>query len=231
MIDRSLRHLAGVVAPLLRDNIDTDVIAPSRLQVTGLGKTGYESILFGNWRYDENGCESPDFILNQAAYRTATILLTGANFGCGSSRESAVWALHGFGIKAIIAPSFGSIFAANCYHNTILPLALPPDEHARLVAELHIDAGEPPQAEIDLEHSRVRATGGPWRSFPIDERPRQLLLEGLDDIDDNLRHRKNIDAYRARDQRLHPWLYRPPAPACGLRGRRRSPGSSRAGGR
>ncbi|BBY05111.1 3-isopropylmalate dehydratase small subunit [Mycobacterium noviomagense] len=209
MTDRSLRHVAGVVAPLLRDNIDTDVIAPSRLQVAGLGKTGYESILFGNWRYDENGGERPDFILNQADYRTATILLTGANFGCGSSRESAVWALRGFGIKAIIAPSFGSIFAANCYRNTILPLALPPDKHARLVAELHIDAPEPPQAEIDLEHSRLRATGGPWRSFPIDERPRQLLLEGLDDIDDNLRHRRDIDTHRARDQHLRPWLYRP----------------------
>ncbi|OBB99222.1 3-isopropylmalate dehydratase small subunit [Mycobacterium sp. 852002-40037_SCH5390672] len=209
MTDRSLRHVAGAVAPLLRDNIDTDVIAPSRLHVAGLGKTGYESILFGNWRYDENGCERPDFILNQTAYRTATILIVGANFGCGSSRESAVWALRGFGIKAIIAPSFGSIFAANCYRNTILPLALPPDEHARLVAELHIDAAEPPQAEIDLEHNRVRAAGGPWRSFPIDARPRQLLLDGLDDIDDNLRHRKDIDAYRTHDQHLHPWLYRP----------------------
>lgn len=209
MTDRSLRHVAGVVAPLLRDNIDTDVIAPSRLQVAGLGKTGYESILFGNWRYDENGCERPDFILNQTDYRTATILLTGANFGCGSSRESAVWALRGFGIKAIIAPGFGSIFAANCYRNTILPLALPPDEHARLVADLHLDAAEPPRAEIDLEHRRVRAPAGPWHSFPIDERPRKLLLDGLDDIDDNLRHRNDIDAYRTRDQHLRPWLYRP----------------------
>ncbi|BBZ44647.1 3-isopropylmalate dehydratase small subunit [Mycobacterium parmense] len=208
MTDRSLRHVAGVVAPLLRDNIDTDIIAPSRLQVPGLGKTGYESILFGNWRYDENGCERPDFILNQTDYRAATMLLTGANFGCGSSRESAVWALRGFGIKAIIAPGFGSIFAANCYRNTILPLTLPPDEHARLVAELHIDAAEPPRAEIDLEHRRVRATAGPWHSFPIDHRPRSLLLDGLDDIDDNLRHRNDIDAYRARDQRLRPWLYR-----------------------
>lgn len=209
MTDRSLRHIAGVVASLLRDNIDTDVIAPSRLQVAGLGKTGYESVLFGNWRYDETGCERPDFILNQTAYRTATILLTGANFGCGSSRESAVWALRGFGIKAIIAPSFGSIFAANCYRNTILPLALPPAEHALLVAELHINDAQPPQAEIDLEHRRVGAARGTWRSFPIDERPRQLLLDGLDDIDDNLRHRKNIEAYRARDQHLHPWLYQP----------------------
>jgi 3-isopropylmalate/(R)-2-methylmalate dehydratase small subunit len=178
------------------------------LQVAGLGKTGYESTLFGNWRYDDNGCERPEFILNQAAYRTATILLSGANFGCGSSRESAVWALRGFGIKAIIATSFGSIFAANCYRNTILPLALAPDEHARLVAELHLDAAEPPHAEIDLQHSRVRAARGPWHAFQIDERPRQLLIDGLDDIDDNLRHRKDIDVYRARDQRMRPWLYR-----------------------
>jgi 3-isopropylmalate/(R)-2-methylmalate dehydratase small subunit len=208
MTDRSLRHLTGVIAPLLRDNIDTDVIAPSRLNVAGLGKTGYETILFGNWRFDDNGDERPDFILNQPDYRTATILITGANFGCGSSRESAVWALRGFGIKAIIAPSFGSIFAANCYRNTILPLALPVGDHARLVADLHLDTATPPQAEIDLEHCRVRAANSPWRTFAIDERPRQLLLNGLDDIDDNLRHRNAINAYRTRDRHRHPWLYR-----------------------
>lgn len=209
MTDRSLRHVAGVVAPLLRDNIDTDVIAPSRLQVTGLGKAGYESILFGNWRYDENGRERPDFILNQTDYRSATILLTGANFSCGSSRESAVWALRGFGIKAVIAPGVGSIFAANCCRNTILPLALPPDDHARLVAELHVDAAEPPRAEIDLARRRVRAAGRPGRFFPLDERPRRMLLDALDEIADTLRHCNEIDAYRTRDRHLRPRPHRP----------------------
>jgi 3-isopropylmalate/(R)-2-methylmalate dehydratase small subunit len=207
-----LRHVRGIAAPLPRDNVDTDAIAPSRLHVPGLGKDGYEAILFGNWRFHPDGGERDDFVLNQPPYRQAVILVAGANFGCGSSRETAVWALRGFGIRVVIAPSFGAIFQANCFRNGILPLPLPDADHTRLTDELYgtsTGTGARPEAEVDLEGCRVRAVGGEWHAFSLDERGRHLLLAGLDEIGDILRYRDAIDRFRDRDRERRPWLYPP----------------------
>jgi 3-isopropylmalate/(R)-2-methylmalate dehydratase small subunit len=204
---QSLRHVRGVAALLLRDNIDTDVIAPSRLSVPGLGRQGYEAILFGDWRFHPDGSEREDFVLNRAPYRHAEILVTGANFGCGSSRETAVWALRGFGIKAIIAPSFGTIFQTNCYNNTIAPLTLDASEHRRFTNEIK-KIEDPPHVEIDLEQCALRAGNGPWHSFSIDERGRRQLVAGIDAIDETLRFRPAIKRFREHDRQQRPWLYR-----------------------
>jgi 3-isopropylmalate/(R)-2-methylmalate dehydratase small subunit len=212
-----LRYVRGVAAPLLQENVDTDAIAPSRLGVPGLGKEGYESILFGNWRFQPDGTERADFVLNRPPYREAVMLVAGANFGCGSSRESAVWALHGFGIRAVIAPSFGTIFQSNCYRNGILPLPLPAGEHERFTRELYAP-GRQPEAEIDLERCLVRTAAtagfraGEWHSFSIDDRGRELLVAGLDEIGEILQYRDAVDRFREDDSQRRPWLYHRVAP-------------------
>ena len=213
-----LRELTAVAAPLLRDNIDTDAIIPSREMKT-VSKTGLADGLFAGWRYTAIGSRDPDpgFVLNRSAYAGARILLGGANFGCGSSREHAVWALHEYGIRAVIAPSFAPIFAANCIRNGLAPVRLAADAVAALAEHVEAD----PQARpltVDVARCEVRAGGdvhGAARgslsalryAFALDAESRDMLLEGLDAIDLTLKHRADIDAFLDADRAVRPWIY------------------------
>ena len=193
--------LTAVAAPLIRDNIDTDAIIPSR-EMKSTGKTGLADGLFAAWRYVTPGGRdpNPDFILNQPAFAAAQILLGGANFGCGSSREHAVWALAENGFRAVIAPSFAPIFAGNCIRNGIVPVAL----SAEAVEEIGSDGG---LVSVDLERMRVSLADGRHWTFEIGAEARAMLLEGLDAIDLTFKHRAEIAAFQAADRKARPWIY------------------------
>jgi len=193
--------LTAIAAPLIRDNIDTDAIIPSR-EMKSTGKTGLADGLFAPWRYRTPGGRDPDpgFVLNQPAYANARIILGGANFGCGSSREHAVWALAEYGIRAIIAPSFAPIFAGNCTRNGIVPIVLPTGTTAEIAAQ----SGP---VTVDLEEQRVGLEDGRHWSFEIGAEARAMLLEGLDAIDLTLKHKAEIAAFLAADRRARPWIY------------------------
>jgi 3-isopropylmalate/(R)-2-methylmalate dehydratase small subunit len=192
--------VSGVAAPLLRPNIDTDQIIPSR-EMKSVGKTGLADGLFAGWRYLEPGSRdpNPDFVLNHPEFADAPILLGGANFGCGSSREHAVWALHEYGVRSVIAPSFAPIFRGNCVRNGIIPVALPEDAVAAIAAE-----GRP--VTIDL-HAQTVACGSLTYPFEIDPSAKAMLAEGLDAIDLTFKHRDAIAAFQARDRDARPWVY------------------------
>ena len=197
-------RLTGIAAPLLHENINTDAIIPVRWIVNfgqDLGKG-----LFGGWRYGEDDAENPDFILNQPSYRDTRILLAGRNFGCGSSREEAVWALLGFGIRCVIAPGFGDIFFENSFKNGLLPVMLEPDGVATLVRELA--AAQTPVLTVDLERCTISVPDGSTLSFTIQESRRRALLMGLDEVDLTLARAAEIDAFQAADKSRRPWIYR-----------------------
>ncbi|MEM1110987.1 MAG: 3-isopropylmalate dehydratase small subunit [Pseudomonadota bacterium] len=197
----------GVAAPMLLNNIDTDAIIPSR-EMKRVSKKGLGEGLFAGWRYTLPGGRepNPDFVLNQSAYVGASILLGGANFGCGSSREHAAWALKEFGIRALIAPSFGSIFYSNCIRNGILPVVLTPAAIDQLSQA--IEAGpQCAQLRIDLPRQRVATPNGSQYDFEIDAGHKRMLLEGLDGIALTLEHATDIDAFEAADRRSRPWIY------------------------
>lgn len=203
-----VRQLIAVAAPLIRANVDTDAIIPSREMKT-VSKTGLADGLFAGWRYTAIGSREPNpsFVLNQIAYAKAQILLGGENFGCGSSREHAVWALHEFGIRAVIAPSFAPIFFGNCVRNGIVPVRLA----AAAIQDIASWVGIDPQAhrvKVDVEALQVAAGEGVnWR-FELDTESREMLLEGLDAIDLTLRNKPDIDAFLERDRTVRPWIYR-----------------------
>ena len=200
----------GIAAPLRRINIDTDAIIPSREMKT-VGKRGLAPGLFAGWRYlDAQRTPNPEFVLNQPAYAGTSILLGGANFGCGSSREHAVWALAEYGIRCIIAPSFGSIFQGNCVRNGVLPVVL--DDAA--VAALAEQVSKNPQRHpicVDLRERRVSLGDAISYAFDIAAGPRQMLLEGLDGIGLTLKHADEITAFIAADQQRRPWAYPEPS--------------------
>jgi 3-isopropylmalate/(R)-2-methylmalate dehydratase small subunit len=200
------RSLRAVAAPILRANVDTDAIIPSR-EMKSVSKTGLADGLFAGWRYTEIGGRepNPEFVLNQSAYAGTRILLGGENFGCGSSREHAVWALHEFGIRVVIAPSFAPIFRGNCVRNGIVPVTLAPEEVAAL-AEFVASGPATHPLEVDLEAGEVRA-GSYIKKFELESEAREMLLEGLDGIDLTLKHRADIDAFIARDRLERPWIY------------------------
>ena len=200
----------GIAAPLRRINIDTDAIIPSREMKT-VGKRGLAPGLFAGWRYlDAQRTPNPDFVLNQPAYAGTTILLGGANFGCGSSREHAVWALAEFGIRCIIAPSFGSIFQGNCVRNGILPVVLDDAAVAALAEQVSADPQSRPIC-VDLREQCVRLSDALTYPFDIAAGPRQLLLEGLDGIGLTLKHADEISAFMKQDQQQRPWAYPEPS--------------------
>jgi 3-isopropylmalate/(R)-2-methylmalate dehydratase small subunit len=196
------RTHTGLVAPLERANVDTDQIIPKQF-LKRVERTGFGEFLFYDWRYLPDGTLNTSFPLNEHRYRVASILVTGKNFGCGSSREHAPWALADFGFRAIIAPSFADIFANNCMKNGLLPVVLPESE----VEELAKRARELDNylATVDLENRRVTDSQGYSAVFTIDEFQRNCLLEGLDDIDLTLAHKAEISAY---EQRRPAWLPR-----------------------
>jgi len=187
--------LTSIAAPLIEDNIDTDIIIPSR-EMKSTGKTGLAAGLFAGRRYLAGRTENPDFVLNQPAYRAASILLAGDNFGCGSSREHAVWALAEHGIRAVIAPSFSPIFAGNAVRGGLLPLVLPRAGIATLAGELH----------IDLPAQTVTA-GADTHAFVIDPEAKAMLIGGLDAIDLTLQSADRIAEWRARNRAARPWVY------------------------
>ena len=206
MKERFERH-RGLAAPLLRANVDTDAIIPSR-EMKRVSKHGLGEGLFAGWRYLEAGGREPDpeFILNLPKYQGASILLSGPNFGCGSSREHAVWALAEYGIRAVIAPSFGVIFANNCVRNGILPLVLDEVVIQRIADWAKPDPGGN-TVVIDLPAQQVRAAGEVYR-FEIEESARHMLVEGLDAIALTETRRDVIRAFHEQRRAQRPWLYR-----------------------
>ena len=200
-------RLTAVAAPLIRANVDTDAIIPSR-EMRSVAKSGLADGLFAGWRYRQVGGRdpNPDFVLNQPAYAGAQILLSGENFGCGSSREHAAWALLEYGIRAVLAPSFSPIFYSNCVRNGILPVRLSATTVAEIAAAV---APDPPNRRVtaDLATQRVIAPGGRVHEFEIEPEAREMLLEGLDAIDLTLKNREDIAAFETRDRNLRPWIY------------------------
>ena len=198
------RH-SGIAAAILVDNVDTDQIIPSR-EMKRVSKSGLGEGLFAGWRYVYDGGErtgeNADFVLNDPEFRSATILLGGANFGCGSSREHAVWALADFGIRAVIASGFGRIFRNNCARNGLLAIELP-SEHVERIAAL----GATP-VDIDLEACRLTLSDGTTIDFDVPPADRDMLLQGLDYIDFALRYANDIEAFIERDRKARPWAYR-----------------------
>ena len=187
----------GVVAPLDRANVDTDQIVPKQF-LKRVERSGFGQFLFYDWARDADGHANPDFVLNQPAYRGASILVTGRNFGCGSSREHAPWALGDFGFRAIVAPSFADIFQTNCIKNGILPVVLGEADVARLVQQAQSKPGC--AATIDLERCIVTGPDGAAVQFTLDEFSRSCLLGGLDEIGLTLRHTGAIEAYEQKNR-------------------------------
>ncbi len=183
---------SGITAPLHRANIDTDAIIPKQF-LKRIERTGFGQFLFYDWRYRADGTPVEDFILAQNAYRDATILLAGPNFGCGSSREHAPWALLDYGFRAIIAPSFADIFYNNCFKNGVLPIVLPDHSVQRLFEQIESQGNR--TLTIDLPAQEVRGEDGAVYPFEIDAYRKKCLLEGLDDIALTLRHEQAISAY------------------------------------
>ena len=197
--------VAGVAAPLMRANIDTDtVIRIERLSNTKPVDTA--PWLFESLRFDADGREDPGFVLNQPQFRDAPILLAGENFGCGSSRDWAVWALKYSGIRCVIAPSFGDIFANNCYQNFVLPVVLPPEQVERLAAEC---AGGNARVTVDLRRKVVVSPHGEEMPFEVEAIRRDALLEGLDEIGLTMKHAAAIEAFQAEDRAARPWVWQP----------------------
>jgi 3-isopropylmalate/(R)-2-methylmalate dehydratase small subunit len=196
----------GIAAPLLRLNIDTDAIIPSR-EMKRVSKQGLGEGLFADWRYCDPAARepNPDFVLNQPAYAGTSILLAGANFGCGSSREHAVWALAEYGIRAIIAPSFGAIFFQNCVRNGILPVVL---DEAAVQAMADYVAADPAarRLRVDLEHTTVSA-GALQHRFALAGEARAMLLQGLDPIALTLQQASAIETFEQQRRARLPWLF------------------------
>ena len=194
--------LTGIAAPLPMINVDTDKIIPKQFLKT-IKRTGLGVHLFDEMRYDSAGKELPDFVLNREPWRHAAILITGENFGCGSSREHAPWALGDFGLRCIVAPSFGDIFFNNCFKNGMLPIRLEQPQ----VDALMTDAQAGTTLIVNLETQTILRPDGSTIPFSIEDFRRHCLLNGLDDIGLTLQHTADIDAFEARQKREQPWLW------------------------
>jgi 3-isopropylmalate/(R)-2-methylmalate dehydratase small subunit len=189
---KPLREVTGRVAVLDRPDVDTDQIIPKQF-LKRIERTGYGQFLFYDWRLDEDGAERPRFELNRQEFRGASILLAGRNFGCGSSREHAAWALQDYGFDAVIAPSFGDIFRTNAGKIGMLAIALPADEVERLMESVDLDSGS--EMRVDLERRVIVAPDGREVAFDFDETTRHRILHGLDEIALTLQHEDAIAAY------------------------------------
>ncbi|MFP4184186.1 MAG: 3-isopropylmalate dehydratase small subunit [Halorhodospira sp.] len=207
------RH-TGLVAPLDRSNVDTDAIIPKQF-LKSVKRTGFGPYLFDEWRYLDHGepgvdCtnrpRNPDFVLNQPRYQGASVLLTRENFGCGSSREHAPWALQDYGFRAIVAPSFADIFYSNCFKNGILPVVLRAETVDRLFQAVYASEGY--QLTIDLPGQQVVTPDGEAYAFEVDPFRKRMLLEGLDEVGVTLEEQSEaIAAYEERRKREAPWLF------------------------
>jgi len=198
----SFTKLTGVAAPLPMRNVDTDMIIPKQFLKT-IARTGLGKSLFFEMRYDDAGKEIPEFVLNKPAYRKAQILVTGENFGCGSSREHAPWALLDFGIRCVIAPDFADIFYNNCFKNGILPIRLPQSEIDKLLDDA--SRGSNATLTIDLVSQEIRGPDGGMIPFEVDAFRKHCLLNGLDDIGLTLQKEKSITAYETQAAKSREW--------------------------
>jgi len=197
-------RLTGVAAPLPMDNVDTDRIIPARFLKT-IKRSGLGRHLFNELRYADDGSEKTDFVLNRPAYREARILVAGDNFGCGSSREHAPWALLDFGIRCVIAPGFADIFFNNCFKNGILPIKLAPDRVERLMRAAA--GGANATMTVDLESQEITDPDGATIPFDVEAFRKHCLLNGLDDIGLTLEKAGAIDAFEDGQKATQPWLY------------------------
>jgi 3-isopropylmalate/(R)-2-methylmalate dehydratase small subunit len=195
--------LTGIAAPMPLVNIDTDMIIPKQFLKT-IARTGLGKNLFDEMRFTPDGAEIPDFVLNQPAYRSAEILVAGDNFGCGSSREHAPWALLDFGIRCVISTSFADIFYNNCFKNGILPVVLPPEAVAVLIDDAR--KGENARITVDLQGQTVTTSDGQSFSFEIDPFKKHCLLNGLDDIGLSLEKVTHIDSFEQKLSGTRPWV-------------------------
>ena len=209
---QAFRQHQGLVVPLDRANVDTDAIIPKQF-LKSILRTGFGPNLFDEWRYLDRGepgqdparrRPNPDFVLNQPRYAGASILLARANFGCGSSREHAPWAIQQYGIRALIAPSYADIFFNNCFKNGLLPVVLPAEVVDQLFAAVQATPGY--QLTVDLEQQVVRTPEGAEHRFDVEPFRKHCLLNGLDDIGLTLQHAKEIEAYQAKRLADKPWL-------------------------
>ena len=194
--------LTGIAAPMALVNIDTDMIIPKQFLKT-IARTGLGKNLFDEMRYTLEGAEIPDFVLNQPAYRKAEILIAGDNFGCGSSREHAPWALLDFGIRCVVSTSFADIFYNNCFKNGILPIVMPPDVVAVLMADAKKGANA--RQTVDLEAQTVTTSDGQVFAFEVDGHRKHCLINGLDDIGLTLEKVTAIDSFEKKNAALRPW--------------------------
>ena len=195
-------HLSGIAAPLKISNIDTDKIIPKQYLKT-IKRTGLGSGLFSEMRYNDDGSDNPAFVLNQPAYRGATILVAGDNFGCGSSREHAPWALLDFGIRCVISTSFADIFYNNCFKNGILPIVVTPEQLELLFDDA--ERGSNARVSVDLAAQEIRGPDGGSIHFDIDPFRKHCLLEGLDDVGLTMAKTGEIDSFEQRTAQSRPW--------------------------
>ena len=199
---QKFNKLTAVAAPLPMINIDTDKIIPKNYLKT-IKRTGLGKALFAEIRYDETGQEKPDFVLNKPAYRKAQILVTGENFGCGSSREHAPWALLDFGIRCVISTSFADIFYNNCFKNGILPIKVTPEQLDKLMDDANRGANA--TLTVDLETQEIRGPDGGVIKFDVDAHRKHCLLEGLDDIGLTMQKESTITAFEVKAAVARPW--------------------------
>ena len=195
--------ISGIAAPMPLINIDTDMIIPKQFLKT-IKRSWLCVNLFDEMRYDDNGDEIPDFVLNKPAYRSSEIIVAGENFGCGSSREHAPWAIKDFGIRCVIAPAFADIFYNNCFKNGILPITLPQDQVDVLMKDA--EKGANARMEVDLVAQQITTSDGEVFSFEVDEFKKRCLLEGLDDIGQTFQKVAAIDSFEAKASVARPWV-------------------------
>ena len=195
--------ISGIAAPMPLINIDTDMIIPKQFLKT-IKRSGLGVNLFDEMRYDDNGDEIPDFVLNKPAYRSSEIIVAGDNFGCGSSREHAPWAIKDFGIRCVIAPAFADSFYNNCFKNGILPITLPQDQVDVLMKDA--EKGANARMEVDLVAQQITTSDGEVFSFEVDEFKKRCLLEGLDDIGQTFQKVAAIDSFEAKASVVRPWV-------------------------
>lgn len=195
--------LTGIAAPLPMVNVDTDMIIPKQFLKT-IKRSGLGVNLFDEMRYDDQGGENPDFVLNKPAYRAAQVLVAGDNFGCGSSREHAPWAIKDFGIRCVIAPSFADIFFNNCFKNGILPIPLPQAQVDILMKDA--EKGANARMEVDLEAQTITTSDGEVIRFEVDPFRKRCLMEGLDDIGLTMEKAGHIDKYEGKIAQERPWV-------------------------
>ena len=198
------KTVSGVAAPMRAINIDTDKIIPKQYLKT-IERAGLGKHLFAEMRFNEDGSEKPNFVLNKPAYREAQILVAGDNFGCGSSREHAPWAIKDFGIRCVISTSFADIFYNNCFKNGILPIKVTPEQLELLFDDA--DRGANATVTVDLETQEIHGPDGGVVKFEMDPFRKQCLLEGLDDIGQTLQRKGHIDTFEEQQKSQQPWLY------------------------